>query len=182
MLGLRRLSICLVFAGAALACNAPPAPVQVMGAQPAEAQEPKIPLRTAPGAPEGTQPRAAVAEHEHEHAHAHGEHHPHHPQPAAAAAATGLVRIADSGNICMLSNRYLGEKKYVPSEVDGKTYYGCCAGCAAKLAATPEARVAVDPVSGKSVDKATAVLARDGRGQVLYFESEETFARAQQTM
>jgi YHS domain-containing protein len=94
------------------------------------------------------------------------------------AAEPGLVRIADPGNICMLSNRYLGEKQHVPVEVEGKTYFGCCAGCAGKLGNTPAARVAVDPVTGRELDKASAVLARDEHGKVSYFESEETFAQA----
>jgi len=158
-----RLSILgLALVVAALACSTPPTP-------PMEAKR----------AAEEAQPEAA--EHAaHPHAgHQHDEAHQQHEAPPAAAEP-GLVRIADPGNICMLSNRYLGEKQYVPVEVEGKTYFGCCAGCAGKLGQTARARVAVDPVNGKPVDKAHAVLARDEHGKVLYFESEATFAQARE--
>ena len=39
------------------------------------------------------------------------------------------------------------------------------------------ARTASDPVSGKSVDKAVAVIGRNETGRVFYFESEDTFRR-----
>jgi YHS domain-containing protein len=35
--------------------------------------------------------------------------------------------------------------------------------------------MATDPVSGKSVDKASAVIGRDDSGAVVYFESEKNF-------
>ena len=34
--------------------------------------------------------------------------------------------------------------------------------------------VGVDPVSGRDVDKSEAVILQGGRGEALYFESEET--------
>ena len=100
------------------------------------------------------------------------------PPPAAAAEAegTGLTRIGERGAVCMLSNRYLGERADVPIQVEGKTYRGCCANCAARLGSLAEARVAKDPVTGHAVDKASAVLARDATNRLYYFESEATFA------
>jgi len=77
----------------------------------------------------------------------------------------------------MLSNRYLGERADVPIQVEGKTYRGCCANCAARLGSHPEARVAHDPVTGREVDKGSAVLARDAQNRVYYFESEETLSQ-----
>lgn len=109
-----------------------------------------------------------------EEAHEHVEPHEH----AAAPASPGLTRI-DSGGVCMLSNRYLGDRPHVPVTVEGKTYYGCCANCAARLAERLDAREAVDPVTGHKVDKGSAILARDAENRVLYFESEETLARMQ---
>jgi YHS domain-containing protein len=101
------------------------------------------------------------------------------PQPAAAgeASANGLTRIGDHAGVCMLSNRYLGERADVPIQVEGKTYRGCCANCAARLGSVAEARIAKDPVTGHDVDKGTAVLARDANNRVYYFESEATFAK-----
>jgi hypothetical protein len=104
------------------------------------------------------------------------------PPPAAAAAAAdeaqadGLIRIGERGAVCMLSNRYLGERADVPIQVEGKTYRGCCANCAARLGSLAEARVAKDPVTGHAVDKGSAVLARDANNHLYYFESEATFA------
>jgi YHS domain-containing protein len=77
----------------------------------------------------------------------------------------------------MLSNRYLGERADIPIDVAGKTYHGCCANCAARLAAHEDMRTATDPVNGHPVDKATAVLARDASNRVHYFESELTLAQ-----
>jgi hypothetical protein len=105
------------------------------------------------------------------------------PAPASSsravpAAAGKLVRIADHGEVCMLSNRFFGAgKQQVPADADGKKYYGCCARCAARLAQNAGARTAIDPVTGNPVDKASAVLAHDASNQVLYFESEASFAR-----
>jgi hypothetical protein len=99
-----------------------------------------------------------------------------HRAPEAAAPSKELTRIDDASAICMLSNRYLPGRKNVPAQVDEHTYYGCCAGCAAQLAKNEAARHAVDPVNGHAIDKANAVLARDARNAVLYFESEATFA------
>ena len=107
------------------------------------------------------------------------------PQPSAAAATqdapattpAALTRIGDTGGVCMLSNRFLGEHADVPIQVEGKTYRGCCANCAARLGSHAEARTANDPVTGHPVDKATALLARDANNRVYYFESEATLAR-----
>lgn len=102
------------------------------------------------------------------------------PQPSAAAPTAtpaALTRIGDTGGVCMLSNRFLGEHADVPIQVEGKTYRGCCANCAARLGSRAEARTADDPVTGNPIDKATAVLARDANKRVYYFESEATLAR-----
>jgi hypothetical protein len=108
------------------------------------------------------------------------------PQQAAAAKPAGapvqhhdrtVTRIDAHGGVCMLSNRYLGERPDIPIEVEGKTYHGCCANCAARLGMMEEARVATDPVTGHPVDKARALLAHDEENRLLYFESEATFAQ-----
>jgi YHS domain-containing protein len=137
------------------ACNAPPSPVE---------------------------PRAAEHQHSERHeAHEHSERHETHEHtaaPTAAAKVAGLTRI-DTGSVCMLSNRYLGDRPQVPVAVEGKTYYGCCANCAARLAERPDAREARDPITGHTVDKGSAILARDAQNRVLYFESEASLARMQ---
>ena len=52
--------------------------------------------------------------------------------------------------------------------------------CKERLAKDPASRSAVDPVTGKSVDKATAIIAAQPDGKVLYFESEKTLTQYQQ--
>ena len=106
------------------------------------------------------------------------------PEPAAAevtkqaeatnqpeVAQAGLTRIQDPSTVCMINDQHMGVAQ-IPVQVEGKTYYGCCQMCEAKLKTTPQARLGTDPVSQKPVDKATAVLAKDASGRVLYFESD----------
>jgi len=90
---------------------------------------------------------------------------------AVAADAAGLTRVADTEKVCMMNDRYMGTAQ-IPVDVDGKRYYGCCAMCKERLARDRQARVALDPVSGKEVDKATALIAKRADGSVLYFENE----------
>jgi YHS domain-containing protein len=76
--------------------------------------------------------------------------------------------------VCMINNKFLG-KEQIPVMVKGKTYYGCCAMCKAKLEGSAKARTAIDPVSKKPVDKATAVIGAKADGTVFYFENEKNF-------
>ena len=119
-------------------------------AAPAFAQAPARPANPAP-----TAPKAAPAR----------------PAPQAAPAPGEAVRVTDTSKVCMVNNQYMG-KEQIPVDVGGKRYYGCCAMCKERLAKDPAARSAVDPVTGKPVDKATAVIAAQPDGKVLYFESE----------
>jgi YHS domain-containing protein len=78
--------------------------------------------------------------------------------------------------VCFVNDTYMGQPQ-IPVEVDGKTYYGCCAGCAKVLRGDPTSRQAVDPKSRRTVDKAAAFIAfdpRDGK-HVLYFESPASY-------
>jgi len=92
-------------------------------------------------------------------------------RPAAQAPAGGVSRVADTDKVCMVNDRYMGVAQ-IPVDVNGKTYYGCCAMCKERLARDRAARMAVDPVSGKEVDKAIAVIGQRADGSVLYFESD----------
>lgn len=98
--------------------------------------------------------------------------------PAGAAQAqTKSGGGIDPSQVCFMNNKYMG-KPQIPVEINGKTYYGCCAGCAAALRNDPSTRVATDPYSRAKVDKATAFIARNPADpdMVLYFESAATFA------
>lgn len=90
--------------------------------------------------------------------------------------AINLEAKIPSNLVCMVNNAYMA-KKQIPVEFEGKTYYGCCNMCVDKINNNREVRYAIDPVTGKEVDKATAfiALAANSSEDVLYFESEETF-------
>lgn len=83
-----------------------------------------------------------------------------------------------SSFVCYVNNNYMGIEQ-IPVEVDGKIYYGCCEGCVDKLKNQRETRYALDPLTGKEVDKATAyiVLKPNAGAAVLYFESEENYLK-----
>jgi YHS domain-containing protein len=101
------------------------------------------------------------------------------PAPATAASSSAdqkLALVADSSQVCMVNNQFMGREQ-IPVEVEGKTYFGCCEMCKGRLARDPSSRSAKDPVSGKLVDKASAVIGKRASGEVLYFESNDTFER-----
>lgn len=94
-----------------------------------------------------------------------------HAAPKNAPAQT--IEPLKYSDVCMVQNRY-GTMKMIPVEVDGKMYYGCCAGCVAKLKLNPAVRIAKDPVSGQDIDKSKAFIVGNIDGTVTYFESRET--------
>ncbi len=91
------------------------------------------------------------------------------------------LKQVESKYVCMVTNQ-LYDKEQIPVAVNGKTYYGCCQMCEAKLKEDPSSRMATDPVSGKEVDKSTAVIGALPDGKVYYFENAEdlkAFANSQ---
>lgn len=82
-----------------------------------------------------------------------------------------LKRVA-TPYVCMVNNRVY-DREQIPVRVGTRTYYGCCEGCKGRLAHDAQIRVAIDPVSGQVVDKATAVAGALPDGRVYYFESEK---------
>lgn len=97
-------------------------------------------------------------------------------RPAASATKTApsatLPRVADRSLVCMVNDMDMG-KAQIPVAVEGRTYYGCCAMCKERLSKDAAVRAAIDPVSGKKVDKAKAVIGKRPDGSVIYFESEK---------
>ncbi|HEU4889446.1 MAG TPA: hypothetical protein VFV49_16295 [Thermoanaerobaculia bacterium] len=89
---------------------------------------------------------------------------------------TGKLTRVETKMVCMINEHAMG-KEQIPIEIDGRTYYGCCDMCKKALAADATKRSAVDPVSGKQVDKATAVIAAQEDGRVFYFEDEASLAK-----
>ncbi|HEX9982124.1 MAG TPA: hypothetical protein VGF69_02570 [Thermoanaerobaculia bacterium] len=92
---------------------------------------------------------------------------------ADKAAPTTRLEKVEPKTVCMVNEHHMG-KDQIPVDVEGKTYYGCCEMCKKALAADATKREAVDPQSGKKVDKATAVIAKQQDGKVFYFESDES--------
>jgi YHS domain-containing protein len=90
--------------------------------------------------------------------------------------AHATLKQVETKKVCMINNQAF-EKDQIPVQVEGKTYYGCCEMCKERLAKDPASRQAVDPVTGKTVDKAKAVIGVLPDGKVLYFESAETLAK-----
>jgi len=94
---------------------------------------------------------------------------------AGRAGAEQIERV-DAKRVCMVNNSVF-PKDQIPVQVDGKTYFGCCEMCKGRLATDASARTAKDPITGKTVDKATAVIGATPAGEVYYFESDATFTQ-----
>lgn len=82
------------------------------------------------------------------------------------------LKPVEAKMVCMMNNKVF-DKEQMSIEIEGKTYYGCCPMCKEMLGKDPAKRVAIDPVSGKEVDKAIAVIGADTHGMTYYFENEE---------
>lgn len=95
---------------------------------------------------------------------------------APAMAAEAWLKPVKAENICMMNDKAF-DKPQRAVEVEGKTYYGCCPMCAEKLQKEAAMRTAKDPVSGKEVDKASAVIGADSEGKAYYFENEKNFKK-----
>jgi YHS domain-containing protein len=92
------------------------------------------------------------------------------------AKPSGKLTKVEPKTVCMINEHAMG-KDQIPVEVEGKTYYGCCEMCKKALTTDATKRMSVDPVTGKPVDKAKAVIAAQEDGRVFYFESDETLAK-----
>ena len=84
------------------------------------------------------------------------------------------LRKVEKKNVCMTNNKDMG-KPQLPIKIGDKTYYGCCKMCVENMTKNVKVRYAVDPVTGNKVDKANAVLGAKPNGDILYFESEDSF-------
>jgi len=94
---------------------------------------------------------------------------------ASEASADKVVRV-ESKNVCMINDRSMAMEQ-IPVAIEGRTYYGCCPMCKERLVKDASSRFAVDPVTGKKVDKSKAVIGALPGAAVLYFESAETLAQ-----
>jgi YHS domain-containing protein len=100
-------------------------------------------------------------------------------EPTPAPGKGSLEVVGERSTVCMVNDQDM-QKPQIPVVVEGRTYYGCCAMCKDRLQQSPAARTAVDPVSGRTVDKAKAVIGRRPDGSVVYFEKREHLDRYQE--
>ena len=91
---------------------------------------------------------------------------------AAAAEQGERVKQVEAKYVCMLTKKHF-DTEQMAVKVEGRTYYACCDMCKTQLREDPAAREAVDPVTGHTVDKATAVLGVDTKGNVYFFENTQ---------
>ncbi|AIL45298.1 MULTISPECIES: hypothetical protein [Elizabethkingia] len=84
--------------------------------------------------------------------------------------------IVPSDEVCMVNNAFMGKKQF-EVKYEGRMYYGCCEMCKERIPKEASVRSAIDPISKKEVDKATAVIAVTGdNGEVSYFENKTTYS------
>ena len=79
--------------------------------------------------------------------------------------------------VCMSTDK-IKVKPTIPIEVNGQEYYACCNKCLRRLEVNyNKQRYAIDPYSGKSVQKNNSYirLQKNASGKVQYFESEANF-------
>jgi YHS domain-containing protein len=98
------------------------------------------------------------------------------PPPAVAVLPAGMSRVTDPSQVCMVNDMFMGRAQ-IPVQFEGRTYFGCCPDCKAKLENQASTRTATDPVTGEPVDKAKAIIVQDSSGKVHYFTSEDTLRR-----
>jgi YHS domain-containing protein len=118
--------------------------------------------------------RGAAVPARHEAAQQHG--HDQKPQEQPRGQQQGALEVVEAQYVCMINDQRFAKKQF-EVEAGGRTYYGCCEMCKDKLENDASTREATDPVSGKKVDKATAVIGADADGKVYYFESAENLKK-----
>ncbi|WP_104384194.1 hypothetical protein [Sphingobacterium sp. HMA12] len=96
------------------------------------------------------------------------------------AAATKQYKKGDlvpTEEVCMVNDAFMAKKQLLVKH-EGKDYYGCCEMCKERIPKDAAVRVAIDPLSRKEVDKASAAIAITGdQGEVSYFENEENYRK-----
>jgi YHS domain-containing protein len=94
------------------------------------------------------------------------------PLAVLAAASGEKVKQVEAKYTCFVNKKHF-DKPQTEIIVNGRKYYGCCESCVTQLMQDPTTRVAIDPVSGKEVDKAEAVIGIDKAGNVYFFQSAD---------
>ncbi len=93
----------------------------------------------------------------------------------AAAAGDAVTQEVERAKVCMMQDQ-VQARAGIPHTYQGKTYYLCCPMCVNTFESDPKRySTAHDPVSGQSVDKASAPVL-GYRGQAYFFDSEASRA------
>lgn len=92
----------------------------------------------------------------------------------AHAGKFPILKKVDTPEVCMITNKHMG-KAQIAVPIGKKVYYGCCEMCVGTLNKDVKSRYAIDPLTGKKVDKATAVIGAKKDGAVMYFENQKNF-------
>lgn len=95
--------------------------------------------------------------------------------PVAVQQSYKIGDVVPHDEVCMVNNAFMG-KKQIEVNFNGKVYYGCCEMCQKRIPDDETARIAIDPVSKKEVDKADAIIAITGdKGEVAYFVNKTNY-------
>lgn len=97
------------------------------------------------------------------------------PKNIQPGPATSWMRRVNHDEVNMVTNR-LEKNKQDAIKIDGKTYYGSGEGYALTLQKNHSLTHAVDPYTGKKIDKAEAHIFADAAGNAYYFESAESYS------
>ncbi len=92
----------------------------------------------------------------------------------AHAGKFPILKKVATPEVCMITNKHMG-KAQIAVPIKEKVYYGCCEMCVGTLNKDVKSRYALDPLTGKKVDKATAVIGAKEDGAVMYFENQKNF-------
>ncbi len=87
--------------------------------------------------------------------------------------ASDEIKAVKPSEVCMVNDSFMG-KPQIPVHFEGKTYYGCCAGCVERIKGDRSVRFSKDPLTGREVDKSKAFITTAPDGAAVYFESLET--------
>lgn len=89
--------------------------------------------------------------------------------------------LAKAKHVCVVNNQWT-TRVLKPTAIEGKTYYTCCQMCKKSLSQESQHRTAIDPVTGKKIDKSLAVLGAHAEGRVVYFENEQNLEKFNEQM
>lgn len=97
------------------------------------------------------------------------------PIPSSTSISYNKGDVVPNDEVCMVNDAFMGRKQ-IEVKYNGKLYYGCCEMCEKRIQEEGSVRMAVDPVSKKQVDKASAVIVITGdNGKVSYFETVDSY-------